>query len=249
VLAITVLSGHVAPSVDDNNRYLKLTPLGDRIRLAYTVFFGEIPGAGERLGMDRNHDGQIDDGEAKAFANQLAAQVASALQLEIDGKPEPVSWAVVDAGMGTPAVAAGAFSIDLIAYVCLPAAAGHHRVLARDRFHLPRPGETEVKVEDGPPGVTIDRAHVGSADDPTYDYRFTGAGGPLESDGLEVVFDVAANVPGGGDAACPASSAPRPSGGIAVVAIVTAGVLAVIAAFAAVLLRHRRVRARGGRPR
>ena len=42
VVAITLLSAHVAPSVDDNNRYLKVTPLHDGIRLAYTVFFGEI---------------------------------------------------------------------------------------------------------------------------------------------------------------------------------------------------------------
>ena len=34
-------TGHVQPSVDDNNRFLKLTPLGDRVRLAYTVLFGE----------------------------------------------------------------------------------------------------------------------------------------------------------------------------------------------------------------
>src|SRR6185369_12131192 len=34
-------AAHVAPSVGDNNRYLKLTPLGDRVRLAYTVFYGD----------------------------------------------------------------------------------------------------------------------------------------------------------------------------------------------------------------
>src|ERR1043165_3083602 len=61
VAAITVLSGHVAPSVDDNNRYLKVTPLRDGIRFAYTVFFGEIPGASVRRTMDRNSDGTIDD--------------------------------------------------------------------------------------------------------------------------------------------------------------------------------------------
>ena len=46
VVAITVASAaaHVSPSVDDNNRFLKLTPLGDRVRLAYTVLFGDNPG-------------------------------------------------------------------------------------------------------------------------------------------------------------------------------------------------------------
>ena len=42
VVAVTLLSAHVAPSVDDNNRYLKVTPQADGVRLAYTGFFGEI---------------------------------------------------------------------------------------------------------------------------------------------------------------------------------------------------------------
>ena len=54
VAAVTLLSGHVAPSVDDNNRYLKVTPLRGGARLAYTVFFGEIPGAAERRQLDAN---------------------------------------------------------------------------------------------------------------------------------------------------------------------------------------------------
>src|SRR4051795_12424080 len=58
VLGVTSLSwGHVAPSVDDNNRYLKVTPMADGIRFAYTVFFGEIPGASERKHIDANGDG------------------------------------------------------------------------------------------------------------------------------------------------------------------------------------------------
>src|SRR6266545_4571338 len=69
VAAVTVLSAHVAPSVDDNNRYVKVTPLADGFRLAYTVFFGEIPGAAERPSIDTNRDSRIDDGEAKRFAD------------------------------------------------------------------------------------------------------------------------------------------------------------------------------------
>jgi hypothetical protein len=36
VAAVTVAPAlaHVAPSVDDNNRYLKVTPQSDRVRLA-----------------------------------------------------------------------------------------------------------------------------------------------------------------------------------------------------------------------
>src|SRR5690349_19398752 len=136
-LADVQARAHVAPSVDDNNRYLKLTPLGDRVRLAYTVFFGEVPGAAERRTIDANRDGQIDDAEAKAFAESIAAQVAAALVVEIDGAATPVTWDTTEAGMGTPQVAAGAFSVDLIAYPCLAKLGGRHRVVVHDRFRIP----------------------------------------------------------------------------------------------------------------
>src|SRR5439155_4694815 len=74
---------HVAPAVGDNNRYLKLTPLGDRVRLAYTVFYGEIPGAGLRGAIDVNHDGAIDDRESQAFGTRLAGEVAAALEITV----------------------------------------------------------------------------------------------------------------------------------------------------------------------
>ena len=206
VLALTVLSAHVAPSVDDNNRYLKLTPQGDRVRLAYTVFFGEVPGASERRGLDANHDGTIDEAEAHAFGLRLADQVASALVVELDGHVEPVKWTTVDVGLGTPDVAAGSFSVDLVAYPCLPTARGKHRVVIHDRFRIPHPGETEAKVEDSP-GVTIERAHVGPADDPSLDFRFAGPGGPIEDDGLEVVFDASDKAPVASDGKCVAFTA------------------------------------------
>ena len=201
MLALTVLSGHVAPSVDDNNRYLKLTPQGDRVRIAYTVFFGEVPGASERRGLDANHDGKIDEAEAHAFGLRLADQVASALVVEVDGHVEPVHWTTVDVGLGTPEVAAGSFSVDLVAYPCLGSARGKHHVVIHDRFRIPHPGETEAKVEDSP-GVTIERAHVGPADDPSHDFRFAGPGGPIEDDGLEVIFVAGDNAPVASDGKC-----------------------------------------------
>ncbi len=201
VLALTLLSGHVAPSVDDNNRYLKLTPLGDRVRLVYTVFFGEIPGASERRTVDADHDGRISDAEAHAFGVRLGGEVAAGLQVEIDGRTAPVTWTTVDAGMGTPDVAAGAFSIDLVASLCLPRFRGQHRVVLRDRFRIPHPGETEAKIEDSP-GVTIDRAHVGPVDDPGHDFRFAGPGGPIEDDGVELVFTASDKAPVTADGAC-----------------------------------------------
>lgn len=193
VASLTVLAGHVAPSVDDNNRYLKLTPLAGGARLAYTVFFGEIPGASERRLLDTNRDGRIDEAEANRFGQHLAGEVAENLQLEVAGRPQPIRWALVDVGLGNDAVTAGSFSVDMIAYVCVPGAP-HHTLRLRDQFRIPRPGETEVKVEDSP-GTTVTRARIGDADDPQHDYRFAGAGGPLSDAGLEAEWTTTPQAP------------------------------------------------------
>lgn len=206
---VSVANAHVAPSVDDNNRYLKLTPLGDRVRIAYTVFFGEVPGATERRTIDTNRDGQISEAEGHTFGLRIAAEVASALELEVDAKVEPVTWAVVDVGLGTPEVGAGAFSVDLVAYACFAAPRGRHHVVVRDRFRIPRPGETEARVEDSP-GVAIVNAHVGTANDPSHDFRFAGPGGPLADDGLDLTFDAGPDAAVTPDATCGAR--PRSSG-------------------------------------
>jgi hypothetical protein len=245
VSAVTLLAAdagaHVAPSVDDNNRYLKLTPLGDRVRLAYTIFFGEIPGASERRNLDTNHDGQISDDESHAFATKLAAQVASTLELDVDGHASPIRWTTIDIGMTTRDTAAGSFSVDLVAYPCLPTARGAHALRLRDRLALTRPGETEIKVEDSP-GVTIERARIGPADDPSFDYKFVGAGGPLADDGLDLRFTAGPKSPVTADNVCAAATEPTPSSKLPWL-LAGAGAAAVAAGGAWFALRRRRARA------
>lgn len=240
MLAITVVAAsraparaHVAPSVDDNNRYVKLTPAADRVRVAYTVFFGEVPGAQTRPSIDANHDGAISEAEGQAFGVKLASEVGASLELTIDGALQPVTWTTVAVGMGSPQVAAGSFSVDMIAWACLPSVRGRHTVLLRDRFHVPHPGETEIKVEDSP-GVTIEHARVGRVDDPTYDYRFAGPGGPLSDDGLDLAFLATDRAPLTGDGSCAAAAEakrPVPRALVIGAAIALAAVLAGIVAW------------------
>ena len=240
--AVTLLSGHVAPAVQDNNRYLRLTPLGDRVRLAYTLFYGEIPGASLRPSLDTNHDGRIDDAEAHAYGARLAPQIAAALAVTVDGASVPVRWQEIDVGMGTPQVAAGAFSVDLVAYLCLSHPRGAHELTLRDHFVVARPGETEVKVEDSP-GVTIRRAHVGAAEDPTYDFRFAGPGGPVADAGLDLAFDAGDDAVVADDGQCPAPVRPRSGGPV----VAIAAVLGALALAGAWLLTRRRRTTRGER--
>lgn len=236
MVAITATAAaHVAPSVDDNNRYLKVTPFGDRIRLAYTVFFGEVPGAIARRDIDTNHDGQLTEAEGHAFGQTIANQVAAGLEVEVDDKVVTMPWASVDVGLGTPLVAAGSFSVDLIGYACLPVARGTHRLVVHDRYRIAHPGETEVKVEDAP-GIAIDKAHVGPANDPSHDFRFAGPGGPLSDDGLELTFDAGPRSTVTADAVCRAE--PARSGHGLIYLAAGAGVL-VLGAVGFVLSRRR----------
>ncbi len=245
VLAITLgaaaaASAHVAPSVDDNNRYLKLTPLGDRVRLAYIVFYGEVPGARLRPSLDADRDGSISDAEGRAFGQRLAGELAAALDVSIDGAQQRLAWTTISVGMGSPRVAAGAFSVDLVAYLCLPSARGRHELRLFDRFRVPRPGETELKIEDSP-GVRIERARVGDHADAAGSFRFVGPGGPLSDHGLELAFTAGDQALVPTDGACgAAASAGRglPAGAIAA----AAAALGCVLAGAAVLVRRRRRR-------
>ena len=75
--------GHQMPSPDANNRYIKVTLLPGSVRVAYTVFFGDLPGAAERRRLDADRNGAIDDAEAKAFGGRLLSEVAPAVRLVV----------------------------------------------------------------------------------------------------------------------------------------------------------------------
>lgn len=235
VVALAVLvvpaAGHVAPATGDNNRYLKLTPLGDRVRLAYTVFYGEVPGAELRRTLDTSGDGAIDDAESRVLGERLARDIAGALVVTIDGAPRPVTWAQVVIGLGTPRVAAGAFSVDLVAWLCLTTPRGPHAVRLRDHYPIERPGETEVLVEDSP-GVTIQATRIGGAVDEVHDYKLVGPSGALDTDGLELQFTAGDKAVVAPDAVCRGPERPIPMaviiGAGAVVAFVLVGAVALI---------------------
>jgi hypothetical protein len=238
-LRATGAHAHVGPAIDDNNRYLKLTAQGDRVRLAYTVFFGELPGSILRRTIDADHDGAISEAESAAFAGSLARAIAAALTVTVDGAPAPIAWRQVVVGLGTPDAAAGTFSIDLVASWCLAPPRGRHTVALRDRYPLAQPGETEVVIEDSP-GVVLDRARLGGAADAAHDWKLAGEAAPLADPGLEVALTAGEAAIVAPDAACPAT----PARAIPASAVVAAGAL--LGAGLAGLVTWRRRRARRG---
>jgi hypothetical protein len=248
VLAILCLAAradaHVASAVGSNNRYLKLTLLGDRVRLAYTVFYGVIPAATMRQTIDANHDGAIDDAESEAFGDRLGREIGAAVDLALDGARQPVTWSQVVVGLGTPRVAAAAFSVDLVTWRCLRSPRGKHALLLRDDFQLALPGETQVKVEDSP-GVTIDHSQIGGAEDEAHDYNLVGPSGALQTEGLEVAFTAGDKAVVTADAVCGREDGHGGSAGLARgTAIAAAAVIASLVAVIAVTLARRRARHR-----
>jgi len=198
LVGMRAADAHVAASVDENNRYLKLTPMGDRVRLAYTIFLGERPGAALRRRLDRDRDGQLDDAEAAAYGREMAALVHPRVTVTIDEQPRKIAWETLDVGLGTPSVAAGSFSVDLVGWICAEGDA--HRMVLHDTVDLEKPGETEVRLEDGP-GVRFGARSLGGNAMDKLEHKWTGAGGPLTL-GLDVTWTVDAAAARPADGRC-----------------------------------------------
>jgi len=241
--AAPAASAHVAPSVDDNNRYLKLTPLGDRVRLAYVIFYGEVPGARLRQAIDTDRDGAISDAEGQAFGARIGAEVAAGLDVSIDGARQRIAWSVISAGMGSPRVAAGSFSLDLVASLCVPGGRGRHELRLLDRFRLSRPGETELRIEDSP-GVRIERAAIGDERDAAGLFSFRGPGGALADSGLQLAFTAGDGALAPDDGACAGAAPGRRGARMSALAGVAAAAVLGSAGAAALAVRRRRRRAR-----
>lgn len=161
----------------------------DRIRLAYTVYIGERPGVDARRRMDRNGDGALSETEANAYGDELASTILPGLEITVDGAPYTLTWAERYVGLGMPTTSAGSFSIDLIAWICAADGPSHSAVLF-DRYRVPLPGETEVKVQTSP-GITIERSSLGSDRRASQlDMKWRGNDGPMAKLGLYLEYAV-----------------------------------------------------------
>lgn len=230
-------AAHVVASPTFNNRYVKVTPAPDRVRVAYTIMLGDLPGNAARQALDVDGDGQLTDAEVEPWKRDLAARVLGGLTVRFDGEPAEVAWDEVVVGLGTPDVTAGAFSLDLIAWVCAPGGGGRHELDLWDRFALTPPGETEVKVEDQP-GVTIDVARVGpeggGGELISHEAKYMGHAAPL-ADGLRLVYTAPGAPLADGRCARAAAGSSRPPRWPFAVGSIAALVIAV-----AITIRRRR---------
>jgi len=243
VLAVAArpAAAHVAPSEDADNRYVKLTPMADRVRVAYTILVGMQPGRALRPALDTDHDGTVSEAEADAWAAPFAEAMRGKIAITLDGTTVPLAWSEVAVGMDDRSAGGGAFSIDLIAWLCAPVAASRHELVLVDRFSLQPAGETEVRIADEP-GVRVDVARVGSAEMVGHVARFEAVPAPF-ADGLRVVWDAARAQPLA-DGRCPRAGAAKANRATSRWPWMLAGVLAASAITLTVVVHRRRTRDR-----
>jgi hypothetical protein len=179
VLAPRHTAAHVAPAVDENNRYIKLSPMGSRLQLAYVLFVGEVPGAELRKSMGS---------DPQRHAEKLASEIADKLVLTVDGTPTAISWDRVAVDLTASKEHPNALSVSMVAWVCMDEAS-NHRLELRDSFELPPPGENELVVEPGP-GVVVDSSSLGGDTGNKLDW--IGLPNPMTEDGyvLELSVDL-----------------------------------------------------------
>jgi hypothetical protein len=237
--ATSSAEAHVEVSDRENNRYIKLTPTADRVRVAYTVYMGQVPGAQARRRLDRDRDGMISDAEAKPFGDELATAIAQGMSITVDGNAVPFRWDQTLVGLGTPATSAGAFSVDLIAWVCVPGGRGEHRLTMLDPYRVPIHGETELRAEETP-GVRVTRSAVG--EDPrenAVEIKWRGSSHPIAQAPYELTYEVGPDaVPVSGTACNTTAARPTPTSSRYLAAAIAAAI-----AFAFIIvttLRRRR---------
>ncbi len=202
VLPRSVVLAHVGSDEKTNNRYYKLTPMSDRVRVAYTIFFGRQPSLEIRRGMDLDGDRKISNSEKNSYREQLAREVFKVVSVELDHSPSEVKWSEVTLGLGGDSIFDGPFSIDLIGSVCLvsPAPDTRHHLVFRESLRLPVPGETELHL-DPAPGVDIRKSILDKAPLVGNEKRWTGGAGPV-TNGYELEFLVKNMDSAGMDSLC-----------------------------------------------
>lgn len=172
---------HVGSSETVNNRYYKLAPMADRVRLVYTIFYGRQPSGALRRSIDSDHDGLLSDVEVAAYANTLQSEVFSSTSAHLDTKEIPIRWQPVDMGMGRATTSGGAFSADFVGTICLEnkSIGSEHALVFRDHLRLDSPGESELRI-DPAPGIRIIESRIGGREIGAGGHKWQGGPGPAE---------------------------------------------------------------------
>jgi ABC-type nickel/cobalt efflux system permease component RcnA len=128
------------------NRYSRLTLDTGEVRLIHIVDMAEIPAHQQRTAIDSNGDGAIDAAEEEAYLTPLVADLATQLQLTINGAP--VTWALVNQELTFPAGQAGLPTLRVVTqWRATPPAATELQATYHDGSFADRLGWQEVVVQ------------------------------------------------------------------------------------------------------
>src|SRR5262249_11188073 len=93
------------------NRYSRLEPAGDRLRVRYVPDMAAIPTFQERASVDRDRDGRVSEAENRAYAERKAAELVASLHLAVDGAS--VALRVTESTLTFPAGQGGLSTLRL----------------------------------------------------------------------------------------------------------------------------------------
>ena len=129
------------------NRYAKIVFEGpERVRLVYTILYGDGPALPARKSVDLDANGRIDERERGLLGARAQAQLGAGLIVTLDAKPLKLGAPTIDVGLAGDAVAPQPFSIDLV--YALAAPGGAHTLTLDDHVDVTNEGDTEVSVDD-----------------------------------------------------------------------------------------------------
>lgn len=147
------------------NRYARIEPAADSVRLVYALDMAEIPTFQEMSAIDRDRNGTVSDAERGAYLDQKLPELARNVQLTVGGVAlalRPDSGTLrFEEGQGGLQV----LRIDAVLLADLPASArsGVLDAQVRDTNYDDRVGWKELVVR-GTDGATVRESSVGAED-------------------------------------------------------------------------------------
>lgn len=186
------------------NRYTRIEPGTDAIRLRYVIDMAEIPAFQELATIDTDRNGAVSEAEGAAYIERSLPQLVAGLHLTLDGKPAALR--LVERRLSFPEGQGGLKTLRLEADLLAALPAGTKQVAAeyRDTNFAERLGWQEVVVR--PSGVALLESSVPQADtsDELRGYPTDMLQSPLRTTAASFRFDLQAASGVAGGAAAPA---------------------------------------------
>jgi len=154
------------------NRYSRIEPAGDGVRISYVLDLAEIPTFQEQARIDADRDGQVTDVERDRYAEARAEELRRNLHLTIDGAPvdvrllgQSVSFPPGQGGLATLRLEANLIA-SLASGATTTAGDGARaiQVTYRDDNDPGRVGWREIVAQPGSAGARIEQATVPAED-------------------------------------------------------------------------------------